>query len=103
MRNERPPPCPVCCHFFLVSFIASHVTVHVALHLPNRLKKKRFDEERRNSISWIVVSRSFDKYVTELAVDHMKAMHYDEASPSTGLRCNETQDRTGLKRFVIRH
>ena len=32
----------------------------------------------------MVISRGVDKYVTELAADHTKPIHYDEASSSTG-------------------
>ena len=34
--------------------------------------------------SWMVISRGVGKYVTELAVDHTKPFHYDEASSGTG-------------------
>ena len=34
--------------------------------------------------SWVVISRSVDKYVTELALDHTQPMHCDERSESTG-------------------
>ena len=33
--------------------------------------------------SWMVISRSADKYVTEFAVDHTRSIHYDEASSNT--------------------
>ena len=34
--------------------------------------------------SWMVISRGVGKYVTELAVDHTKPFHYEEASSGTG-------------------
>ena len=47
--------------------------------------------------SWMVISRSADKHVTELAVDHTRSIHYDEASSNTEKLAGRKQMTEQLK------
>ena len=44
--------------------------------------------------SWMVITRSVGKYVTELSEKNQKPIHYEEASSRTGETCCDGTKRT---------